>query len=160
MPDIKIRRAGKNDLAAIGQLGASLVAEHHAFDAQRFLAPLPDIEQRYAEFIGRQLDKTDVVVLVAERDGSVLGYTYAGLEGPDFMALRGPAGAIYDIIVDERARRQGVASALLEAAFAALSAKGAPRVVLSTAQKNGSAQSLFERAGFRRTMIEMTRELD
>ena len=29
MPDIKIRRASKNDLAAIGQLGASLVAEHH-----------------------------------------------------------------------------------------------------------------------------------
>ena len=90
----------------------------------------------------------------------MLGYIYAGLEGPDFMALRGPAGAIYDIIVDDGARHQGLAGALLEAAFAALAAKGAPRVLLSTAHKNVGAQNLLERAGFRRTMIEMTRELD
>jgi RimJ/RimL family protein N-acetyltransferase len=31
--------------------------------------------------------------------------------------------------------------------------------VLSTADRNEAAQRLFERAGFRRTMIEMTREL-
>jgi ribosomal protein S18 acetylase RimI-like enzyme len=40
-----------------------------------------------------------------------------------------------------------------------LKARGAPRVVLSTAERN-AAQHLFDRAGFRRTMIEMTRELD
>jgi ribosomal protein S18 acetylase RimI-like enzyme len=33
-------------------------------------------------------------------------------------------------------------------------------VVLSTAEQNSGAQRLFERMGFRRTMIEMTRELD
>ena len=43
---------------------------------------------------------------------------------------------------------------------AALEARGAPRCVLSTAEKNESAQRLFARAGFRRTMIEMTRELE
>jgi ribosomal protein S18 acetylase RimI-like enzyme len=41
----------------------------------------------------------------------------------------------------------------------ALKSRGAPRVVLSTAEKNHAAQRLFDRAGFRRTMIEMTREL-
>jgi RimJ/RimL family protein N-acetyltransferase len=30
--------------------------------------------------------------------------------------------------------------------------------VLSTAERNEPAQRLFEKAGFRRTMIEMTRE--
>ena len=48
---------------------------------------------------------------------------------------------------------------MLEATFAALQERGAPRVLLFTAEKNQSAQLLFERAGFRRTMIEMTREL-
>ena len=33
-----------------------------------------------------------------------------------------------------------------------------PRVVLWTAEKNPAAQALFEQLGFRRTMIEMTRE--
>jgi len=32
--------------------------------------------------------------------------------------------------------------------------------VLSTAEQNEPAQRLFARAGFRRTMIEMTRERD
>jgi ribosomal protein S18 acetylase RimI-like enzyme len=41
----------------------------------------------------------------------------------------------------------------------ALADRGAPRVVLSTAERNGAAQRLFELAGFRRTMVEMTRDL-
>jgi ribosomal protein S18 acetylase RimI-like enzyme len=35
-----------------------------------------------------------------------------------------------------------------------------PRVVLLTAEGNEAAQGLFVSRGFRRTMIEMTRELD
>ncbi len=76
------------------------------------------------------------------------------------MALRGPAGVMYDIVVDPAHRRQGVGRLLLEATIDALKARGAPRVVLSTAEKNHAAQRLFDRAGFRRTMIEMTRELN
>jgi len=157
---MEIRPATLADLPAIGRLGAALVVEHHAFDPLRFLAPPADIAERYAGFIGGQLGKTDSIILVAEQAGRVVGYTYASLEGFDFMALRGPAGAIQDIIVDESVRRQGVGRALLEAVIAQLAAKGAPQVVLSTAQKNVGAQALFERSGFRRTMIEMTRDLD
>jgi len=100
----------------------------------------------------------DVVVLVAERDGEVLGYTYAGVEGFDYMSLRGPAGVLYDIVVDRAHRGRGVGRTLLDATLAALEARGAPRVVLSTAERNEAAQRLFARAGFRRTMIELTRE--
>jgi ribosomal protein S18 acetylase RimI-like enzyme len=100
-----------------------------------------------------------MVVLVAEREGEVVGYAYAGMEGNDYMALRGPAGALYDLVVDPAHRRQRVGTALLDAALAALSKLGAPRVVLFTAEKNHGAQAMFEGAHFRRTMIEMTREL-
>jgi ribosomal protein S18 acetylase RimI-like enzyme len=41
-----------------------------------------------------------------------------------------------------------------------LKTRGAPRVVLSTAEQNGEAQRLFARGGFRRTMVEMTAELN
>ena len=37
--------------------------------------------------------------------------------------------------------------------------RGVPRVVLHTADPNAEAQRLFQRLGFRPTMIEMTREL-
>lgn len=120
----------------------------------------PRIKDAYAAFLGAQLQGPNVVVLVAERDGEVLGYTCAGVEGNDYMAPRGPAGALHGIVVDPAHRARGIGRMLLDATLAALRARGAPRVVLSTAERNEAAQRLFARAGFRRTMIEMTREPD
>ena len=147
-------------MSAVGRLGAMLVRMHHDLDPKRFIPATSDTEKRYGGFLRSQLDEPKIVILVAEQDGSVIGYTYAGIEGTDYMSLRGPAGALYDIVVDPVYRGKGIGRTLLDATIDALKAKGAPRVVLSTAQGNEVAQHLFERAGFRRTMIEMTRELD
>ena len=155
-----IRPAAPADLPAIGRLGALLVRTHHDFDPERFIAATPQTERAYASFLGTQREEPNVVVFVAERDGAVLGYTYAGVEGHDYMSLRGPAGVLYDIVVDPAHRGRGIGRMLLDATLAALAARGEPRVVLSTAERNESAQRLFARAGFRRPMIEMTRELD
>ena len=160
MRALKIRPATPADIPAIGRLGALLVRVHHDLDPQRFIAATPGTENGYGSFLGTQLDEPNIIILVAERDGEVIGYTYAGVEGNDYMALRGPAGVVYDIVVDPAHRKQGVGRMLLDATLEALKARGAPRVVLSTAERNASAQRLFDRAGFRRTMIEMTRELD
>ena len=92
------------------------------------------------------------------RDGAVVGYVYAGVEGMDWMSLRGPAGVVHDLVVDPAHRRQGIGGMLLAATLKALQAKGAKQVVLSTAEANEPAQRLFAAAGFRRTMVEMTRE--
>jgi ribosomal protein S18 acetylase RimI-like enzyme len=157
---IRIRPAAPADLTAIGRLGALLVRTHHDFDPQRFLAPTSGTENAYGSFLGTQLAEPNIIILVAERDGEVVGYTSAGVEGNDYMALRGPAGVLYDIVVDPAHRRNGIGRMLVDATVEALKARGAPRVVLSTAEQNHSAQRLFDRAGFRRTMIEMTRELN
>jgi ribosomal protein S18 acetylase RimI-like enzyme len=147
-------------MPAVGLLGALLVRMHHDFDPQRFLAPRPHIEDAYASFLGKQLTDPDIVVLVAEQGGKVVGYTYSGVEGTDYMSLRGPAGVLYDIVVDPEYRWQGIGRMLVDATLDALKSRGAPRVVLSTAEKNVAGQHLFDHAGFRRTMIEMTRELN
>ena len=159
-PAVAVRPAAPADLPVLGRLGALLVRVHHELDPQRFIAATPETEQLYASYLGGQLQEPNVVILVAEREGEVLGYTYAGVEGTDYMALRGPAGVLYDIVVDPAHRAQGTGRMLLDATLAELQARGAPRVVLSTAERNENAQRLFARAGFRRTMIEMTRELD
>ena len=154
-----IRPAGPDDVRALGRLGALMVTTHHAFDPKRFIAAAPHTEEGYGSFLGQQLDEPNIIVLVAVNESEVIGYTYAGIEGRDYMALRGPAGVLYDIVVDPAHRRSGVGRALLEATVASLKARGAPMVVLSTAERNEPAQRLFASAGFRRTMIEMTREL-
>jgi ribosomal protein S18 acetylase RimI-like enzyme len=160
MPDIVIRPATSADLPVIGRLGTLLVRVHYDFDRQRFIRPTAATPSGYAGFLGSQLDDPEVAVLVAERGGEVIGYSYSAMEGRDYMSLRGSAGVLHDIIVDPEARRAGVGRALLEATLAFLKSRGAPRVVLSTAAKNEAAQRLFASAGFRETMIEMTRELD
>ena len=156
---LTIRPAVAADRAAIGRLGALLVAEHHQFDPRRFIAPIPDLAHRYGTFLITQSERAEMTVLVAEREGQVVGYAFAGMEGNDYMALRGPAGVVYDLVVDPDHRRQGIGRVLLGAALEALSNLGAPRAVLFTADKNHVAQALFDKAGFRRTMIEMTLEL-
>ena len=157
-PSVTIRPATPADAPDLGRLGAQLVALHHDFDPQRFIAPTPDTARGYGEYLASQTDVPDTLVLVAEQNGAVVGYAYAGLEGHDWMALRGPAGVLYDIVVDPEHRGKGVGRQLLDAVTVALVERGAPRVVLSTAEGNAGAQRLFAAAGFRRTMIEMTRE--
>lgn len=159
MTSVIIRRARSSDLPTLGRLGALLISTHHEFDNLRFIAPSPESPRRYAEFLGGQLEENDVAIFVAEDAAGVLGYSYATLEGYDYMSLRGPAGVLHDIIVDPAHRGSGVGRLLLDATLGWLQSRGAPRMVLSTAAKNEAAQRLFAHAGFRKTMIEMTREL-
>lgn len=155
-PDIILRPATPADQEALGRLGALLVAVHHGFDAARFMAPGPGTARGYGSYLVSQLEEADVVVLVAEETGEVVGYTYSGVEGTDYMALRGPAGVVYDLVVDPDRRRRGLGGRLLRETLDRLVARGAPRVVLSTAHSNEAAQRLFAATGFRPTMIEMT----
>lgn len=155
-PAIHVRPAATGDVAALGRLGALLVAVHHDFDARRFIPAGPRTAKAYGDFLRSRLDDPDALLLAAELGGEVVGYVYAGLEGTDYMALRGPAGVVYDLVVDPKSRQRGVGRLLLDRAVAALIGRGAPRLVLSTAERNHGAQALFAKAGFRRTMIEMT----
>ena len=155
-----IRSAISADLPSLGKLGVRLVEEHHSFDGKRFLAPWNQMAVDYASFLGAQLKDPDSVIFVADNRGAVIGYTFGAIQGPDYIALRGPAGVLHDLIVDPGHRGRGVGRLLLDTILAYLNSRGAPRVVLSTAEQNESAQRLFEHTGFRRTMVEMTREMD
>jgi ribosomal protein S18 acetylase RimI-like enzyme len=158
-PPFVVRRARQEDLPALGRMGGLLMRVHYEFDDKRFMDPGDDPERGYAWFLGTQLRDEDAIVLVAEREGSVVGYVYAGLEPLSWKELRDACGFIHDILVTEEGRRHGVASALIEAAIDWMRDRGAPRVILGTAQPNFAAQKLFEKLGFRRTMVEMTREI-
>jgi ribosomal protein S18 acetylase RimI-like enzyme len=155
-----VRPATRVDLPVLGRLGALLVRTHHEFDTKRFLAVSPGTERGYSSFLGSQLEDPDAVVLVAEENGKVIAYAFAGVEGTDYMSLRGPAGVLHDIVVDPEHRGQGVGRLLLDTVMKLLRSRGAPRVVLWTAAMNEAAKRLFASAGFRDTMVEMTRELE
>ena len=130
MADIIIRPARRADLPAVGQLGAHLLRVHHEFDRERFMPPGDDSEEGYAWFLGSQLQAADVLVLVAERGGVVVGYLYAGIEPRSWKELRDEAGFIHDIVVAKPARGRRVADLLIGAALEWMREREMPRVLL------------------------------
>src|SRR5216110_1984014 len=133
---VMIRRAERRDLEALGRLGAMLIKTHCDFDPQRFLAPGRGSSSGYPSFLGNVLESSDGCIFVAEREGVIVGYVYAALEPMSWKELRGPAGFIHDVAVEEDARRRGVATQLLQAAVSWLRDHGAPRVILWSAARS------------------------
>ncbi|XXX78097.1 GNAT family N-acetyltransferase [Sorangium sp. So ce134] len=158
---ITVRAATRADMPEVARFAAQLVRLHHALDPHRFLC-LEVIEPGYERWLTRELENPDATIVVAEQGGAkpaLVGYAYGRREPRDWNSLLDACGALHDIYVAEPARRLGAGAMLLEDVLARLRALGAPRVVLHTATQNAAAQRLFERFGFRRTMIEMTLEL-
>ena len=156
---ITLRPALKSDEAALGRHGAALMRQHHASDPRRFiLTDRP--EAGYGRFLVSELDDPDCLVMVAVESDQVVGYVFADVEGTSWRELRGPSGYIHDLYVDEPVRRRGVGRELMRAAIAWIRSKGMTQVVLSSKSGNESAQRLFAGLGFRRTMVEMTLDVE
>ena len=154
---LTIRRAVPSDESALGRYGAALMRQHHAADPRRFILT-EHPEKGYGRFLAAMLGNSEFLVLAAEDDGAVIGYLLAGIEPVSWRDLRGPCGYVHDVYVDPATRRRGVGRALMSEALAWIRSKGQSQVVLTTMWANEAAQRLFESVGFRRTMVEMTRD--
>src|SRR5579883_922525 len=128
---MRVRPMKVGDLKRVGVLAGQLVRQHHRTDPDRFME-IPNVEEGYAWWFKSQLSKTGTVLLVAEDGGEIVGYLYGTLEPRDWNLLLEAHGAIHDVLVEPSLRRKGVGRALMQAGLAALTEKGARRVVLST----------------------------
>ena len=136
---IRIRAAASYDLPALGRL----------FDEYRQFYKLPTELERATEYIRARLAAGDSVVLVAaDESEQLLGFTQ--LYPAWCSLLAGPVYVLYDLYVPPRARRRGIARALLEAAAARARRDGKLRMTLSTAKTNVIAQALYESLGWER----------
>jgi len=134
-----IRDARSADLPSLGRL----------FDEYRQFYMLPTNVQRATEYIAARIAAGDSVVLVAaEESEQLLGFTQ--LYPTWCSLLAGPVYVLYDLYVPPRARRRGVARALLEAAADRARRDGMLRMTLSTAKTNVNAQALYESLGWER----------
>lgn len=131
-----IRRAGGNDLDALAPL----------FDAYRqFYAQAGDVAAARA-FLAQRIAADESVLLLAERDGSAVGFVQLY---PTFSSVRiGRVYTLNDLYVTPAARRHGIARALLDAATGFARAAGALGLQLETGADNHAAQALYRRAGW------------
>jgi ribosomal protein S18 acetylase RimI-like enzyme len=158
MIDVDIRPAEIPDVPRVAALAAELVRMHHDADPARFFMS-DNVESGYARWLPREIARAGAVVLVASASegAAIHGYAYGALEERDWMRLLDAHGAVHDIFVARESRRGGIGRKLLDALVLALERRGAPRIVLSTMAANEAAQHLFRQAGFRPTMLEMTK---
>lgn len=156
---ILVRAAKAGDLPSLGKMAGGLVRLHHAYDARRFMLP-PDVEAGYRWWFGKELRNKKAAILVATTPrGRLLGYAYARVEPTDWNALRESCCALHDLWVEPKSRQSGIAQQLVDAVVRFAQDQGAPRIVLTSATPNKTAQAFFKKAGFRPTMVEMTREI-
>ena len=133
---LSTRRAGPQDLDALAVL----------FDAYRGFYGQPSDLARARDWLRTRMRVGESVVLVAERNGDVIGFTQLY---PTFSSVRlARTWILNDLFVAEAARRGGVARALLDAAADFARTDGAAGLSLETTRDNAAARALYRAAGW------------
>lgn len=161
-PAAHVRAATPADAHAIGTMAGQLYALHHGWDPGRFWNLGGDDPARVAgreAFFAAQAAAEDVILLVAERGGAVVGYAYLSVESHDYEHLLESSVWLNDLWVAPEARGTGAADALMTESLRRARATGHATFVLNVAEANERAQRFFARHGLRRTMREMAVEL-
>jgi len=134
----KIRRGTMPDLPRIAEL----------FDAYRQFYGQPADPDGARQFLRERLQAGDSVVLVAEKEKRLVGFTqlYPSFSSVSMKRL----WILNDLFVAPIHRRSGVARALMLAAEDLARATGAKGLDLATQKTNAPARTLYEARGWRR----------
>lgn len=139
MNGVNIIRAERRHLNKIARL----------FDAYRVFYEQPSNQLAAREFIERKFEKDESAIFLAVDDsGRGLGFTqlYPSFSSVSMKRL----WILNDLYVDDSARRQGVARALMERAQLHAAETGAKGLILETAADNTPAQRLYESLGWKK----------
>ncbi len=144
----RIRPANERDADAAAGLMAQL-SEHCRGAAA----------SRVADRFRAILTLPNQAFFVAEDDaGQVMGLLL--LSHRPTLWHSGPSALIEDIVVDERARGQGVGRALIEAGFRWARSHGCSEMEGTTEEENGASQAFFQSLGFEGAGLLLEREFE
>jgi GNAT superfamily N-acetyltransferase len=138
MSTVSVRQATAGEFHVVAPL----------FDAYRqFYGKTADLDGA-RRFLRDRLERAESVILVAFDGAEAAGFTQLY---PSFSSVSmARIFVLNDLFVAPGARRIGTGSALLEAAADFGRRNGAVRLALQTALTNRTAQSVYERLGWRR----------
>jgi ribosomal protein S18 acetylase RimI-like enzyme len=147
-PNITIRRAHQNDLSSLATL----------FDSYRQFYECPADLDAATNWIQHNMEAQRSVIFTADTGSELLGFTqlYPALCSVDLVEYY----VLYDLYVLARARRQGVARALMNAASHWAREQGAARLDLETARDNAAGQALYRDLGYTLDEIFLKFSLD
>lgn len=153
---IFIRKAIKNDVDAILLLMKELVDFHSKIDSyyKSFTA-----YRGLRSYLYKSLRDENKLVLVAEKDGEIIGYFLGEIENAPFYSKERKIGIVADTAVSKSDRRQGVLKELFKNALTWFKEKGVYYLELSVHVKNQTALAAWRKFGFFEYRLRMRRKL-
>jgi ribosomal protein S18 acetylase RimI-like enzyme len=158
---ISIRRANPEDVALLARLNGVVQQLHHLADPKRYKPAQADDPALIAWYI-EQLERSDCVIFIAEREGEAVGYAVCVIQevadNPFHYATK--RLHIDQLSVNESQHRTGVGSALLEKSLELASSVNADRMTLGVMGFNEQAIAFYRHHQFTIDSLKMQRSLD
>lgn len=154
-PAVHIRTATLEDLSTLAALNATVQSLHARLVPELFKPVGADTYDE--QTMQRIVAQHDTIILVASVTGTPAGYAYAEVRRrPETPHARGSSEVyLHHISVEDRFRRMGIGSALLEAVGAAGRALGIERLATEAWIANEPALAFFQAHG----MVPYTQKL-
>lgn len=157
--NLLIRPATVDDVPAILPMAGALCAMHAEWQPDRFDF-LPDIVDRYRQWLPQRATDPSSVLQVAEQSGRLVGFSVATVMPTTPIYLTQRVGWIHDLWVEPAQRGKGVGEGLVRATLERFRERGIVCVRLETAIPNEPVRRMFRRMGFRESVIEMQIHLE
>ncbi|MCL7453244.1 MAG: GNAT family N-acetyltransferase [Anaerolineae bacterium] len=160
MSDLAIRRAEIRDIDDIQRLYRQL-DRHHAELLPEVFQPLQG-DARGDEFVQLRIERDDAAYLLAELDGTVIGFVdVLRSTHPGYPMFRPREFAMIDnLVVDEAHRGQGIGKSLLQAAISWARDNGLKYVQTTVWDANARARDLYLGQGFTPVTVRLELEVD
>lgn len=118
-----------------------------------------DQYQNLEEVVSGWLNDPETQIFVAEDVGSIIGYIRIGIEiAPEYSAEK-KIGIVYDSLVREEYRRQGIAGQLFNEALGWFQKKRVNFLELNIDFRNEEAVGFWKKMGFREVKLRMRRRI-
>jgi GNAT superfamily N-acetyltransferase len=155
-----VRPAQEADLSRLAWLDYQQAVYHHQLEPE-IIQPVE--EKLYLELqtpcLASMLRLPERLLLVAEAEGTVIGYLNGKLETLPPVFIGSPQLYVEDLFVQAEHRGRGIGKALLAAAYQWGKARDVRSVTLNVNEKNIPSRAFYEKVGYYTIELKLRRVL-
>ncbi len=148
---VVFRKARVADADALSRMGEGLLSYHRKLDA--YYTPKKDVNDVYKRFFKSCVYSSKRQIVVAEKDGKIIGYALAEISQRPPVYPKRRLGVVCDMYVEKSYRRKGVGKLMYKELKTWFREKKIKDVELSVHVKNTSGIKTWEKLGFTRYLI-------
>lgn len=155
---MEIRKPNDQDIEQVTKYGLILLKQHSDLDP--YFTPLKTVDVLYRKYLEGFLDSADKLLLVAEKNGKLMGYAAGEIQTRPPLFEITKNGYINDVFVDEEFRKRGIANMFLKELKTWFKSKDIQYIELSVHAKNEIGKKTWAKFGFDAFEIKELVEMD